>query len=74
MHQRPGQSITLKDVQAARVAYRRRLANEIREKTARAADYLPAVHRTTSPAPPMPKPAPASAPKRPRLRTYFEDD
>ncbi len=69
-----GQSITLKDVQAARVAYRRRLANEIREKTARVTDYLPAVHRTTSPAPPMPKPAPASAPKRPRLRTYFEDD
>lgn len=68
-----GQSITLKDVQAARVAYRRRLANEIREKTARVTDYLPAVHRTAPPASAVPKPAPPSAPKRPRLRTYFED-
>jgi putative transposase len=68
-----GQSITLKDVQAARVAYRRRLAGEIREKTARVADFLPAMHRTGPSAPPVPNPAPAPAPKRPRLRTYFED-
>jgi putative transposase len=69
-----GQSITLKDVQAARVAYRRRLANEIREKTARVADYLlPAMRRTELPAPPVPKPALEPAPKRQRLRTYFED-
>ena len=68
-----GQSITLKDVQAARVAYRRRLAGEIREKTARVADFLPAMHRTEPSAPPVPNPAPAPAPKRPRLRTYFED-
>ncbi len=68
-----GQSITLKHVQAARVAYRRRLANEIREKTARVADYLPAMQRTRLPALPVPKPALEPAPKRRRLRTYFED-
>jgi putative transposase len=68
-----GQNITLKDVQAARVAYRRRLANEIREKTARVVDYLPAMRRTELPTPPVPKPALEPAPKRQRLRTYFED-
>lgn len=71
-----GQSITLKDIQAARVAYRRRLRSQIKEKTARVADYLPAVLRSSSP-PPAPKPAKApasaSAPSRPKLRTYFED-
>jgi putative transposase len=62
-----GQSITLKDVQAARIAHRRHLRGEIREKKAQVADYLSAVALS----PPVPKPAPA--PKRPRLRTYFED-
>lgn len=68
-----GQSITLKDVQAARVAYRRRLAGKIRETTARVADFLPAMHLTGPSAPPAPDLAPAPAPKCPRLRTYFED-
>ena len=65
-----GQSITLKDVQAARVAYRRRLGNELKEKTARVADFLPAMPRAAPPSRPAPKPAH----KRPLLRTYFEDD
>ncbi len=72
-----GQSITLKDIQAARVAYRRRLRSEIKEKTTRVADYLPAVlHASASTWTPTPKPvpAPAHAPSRPKLRTYFEDD
>ena len=40
-----GLSITLKDVQAARIAYRRRLRSEIGERKARVADYLPAILR-----------------------------
>jgi putative transposase len=35
-------SVTLKDVQAARSAYRRRLRQEMREKRGRVADLLPA--------------------------------
>ena len=55
-----GQSVTLKDVQAARVAYRRRLRSEIRGKTARVADHLPS---PTRPAPPVPvKPSIVPAP------------
>lgn len=73
-----GQSVTLKDIQAARVAYRRRLRNEISERTARVADYLPAILRAPGSIPPQaPKPTatPASVPtpKKPRLRTYYED-
>ena len=63
-----GQSITLKDVQAARIAHRRRLRKKISEKRARVVDYLPAL--ASSPLVPKPEPAP----KRPRLRTYFEDE
>ena len=65
-----GQSITLKDVQAARVAYRRRLGSELKEKTARVVDFLPVVPLAAPPSRPAPKPAH----KRPLLRTYFEDD
>lgn len=60
-----GQSISLEDVQAARAAYRRQLRSEIRSKTVRVADYLPAVLRPSS-VPKVPR-------KRNRLRTYFED-
>lgn len=70
-----GRSITLKDVQAARNAYRRRLRNEIKEKTARVADYLPAVLRSGSssiPIEPERMPVPAPIAKRQRLRTYLE--
>lgn len=70
-----GRSITLKDVQTARVAHRRRLRGEITQKTARVADFLP------SPPGPAPTPTPASAnktsigpaPTRSRLRIYAED-
>lgn len=74
-----GNSIALKDIQAARVAYRRQLRCEIREKTAKVADYLPtlvlrAVPRATPAPPPKSKEPVTSAPKRRLLRTYHEDD
>lgn len=74
-----GNSITLKDIQAARVAHRRRLRGEIKDKTARVADYFPTlVLRAAPPAKPAPLPkdeiADTSAPKRRLLRTYREDD
>ena len=71
-----GQSITLKDVQAARSAHRRALRSEIREKRARVADYLPVTTRSTASRAPVPVSAlpSAPAPKRPALRTYYEDE
>ena len=73
-----GQSLTLKDIQAARAAYRRRLHREIKEKKARVADYLLAVLQTPeaistpAPKPKLPSES-AAAPNKPRLRTYYED-
>ncbi|WP_292682211.1 Mu transposase C-terminal domain-containing protein, partial [Novosphingobium sp.] len=74
-----GLSITLKDVQAARIAYRRRLRSEIGERKARVADYLPAILRplgSGSVRASTPKPTPATSPEvtrsKPRLRTYHE--
>ncbi len=72
-----GQSITLEDVQAARSARRRALRHEIREKRARVADYLAAATpHAAVPRPPLSASAsrPTVSPKRPPLRTYFEDE
>jgi putative transposase len=76
-----GLTITLKDVQAARLAYRRRLRNEIGERKARVADYLPAILRPPGSNPaqaPTPKPRPTKPPEpihsKPRLRTYYEGE
>ena len=76
-----GLSITLKDVQAARIAYRRRLRSEIGERKARVADYLPAILRplgSGSVRASTPKPTPATSPEvtrsKPRLRTYYEGE
>jgi putative transposase len=76
-----GLTITLKDVQAARLAYRRRLRSEIGERKARVADYLPAILRPPGSSPaqaPTPRPAPATPAEairsKPRLRTYYEDE
>lgn len=69
-----GSRITLKDVQAARLAQRRRLRGIIREKRACVRDLLPPapVPSAAVPAmPPAPRPMP---PRRPRLRTYAEDE
>lgn len=74
-------NITLKDVQSARIAYRRRLRNEIGERKARVADYLPMLLRPPSSAmthTPAQKPTPATSPAttriKPRLRTYYEGE
>ncbi|MCJ2126425.1 Mu transposase C-terminal domain-containing protein, partial [Methylobacterium sp. J-077] len=64
-----GSRITLKDVQAARAAHRRRLHGIIREKRACVRDLLPS--SPTLATPPAPRPIP---PRRPRLRTYAEDE
>jgi putative transposase len=66
-----GRSVTLKDVQAARSAYRRQLRSAIKEKRGRVADLLIAPPREAS-IPPAPKPE-ITPPKRPRLRIYAED-
>lgn len=72
------QNVTLKDIQAARVAHRRQLRNQIKDLRGSVADYLPALLRP--PGHPLPArleqatPTPL-APKsaKLRLRTYYED-
>jgi putative transposase len=64
-------SVTLKDVQAARSAHRRKVRQEIKEKWGRVADLLPTPPTQIS-APPKPRPE-TTLPVRPRLRTYVED-
>ncbi len=72
-----GDSITLKDIQAARVAHRRRLRSAIGERKARVADFFPALvlrpAQLAAPVPP-PSPEPMDKPKGRRLRTYSEGD
>lgn len=62
-----GKTISLKDIETARRAHRRRLRAGVRERIAVVADYLPHPH----PAPPHDQP-PTEEP-RSRLRTYMED-
>ncbi len=76
-----GQSITLKDVQSARIAHRRRLRSEIRERKARVTDHLPSIllaPRAGLAREPEPETAPAAKPaparSKPRLRTYYEGE
>jgi len=76
-----GKSLTLKDVQTARIAHLRRLRSEIKEKKALAAEYPPPIlimpretqieERQLVPAPPVKL---ASIPAKPRLRTYYEGE
>ncbi|MEA3533084.1 Mu transposase C-terminal domain-containing protein [Nocardia beijingensis] len=61
-----GDTIGLKDIQAARRAYRHRIRQQINERITVVTDYLPA------PAPPV-RPEPASPPPGPRLRAYSEE-
>ena len=58
----------LKDIQAARRAYRKRLRDQINERLITVTDYLP---DTSAPTPP-PEPPPTQ-PSRQRLRAYYED-
>jgi putative transposase len=59
-------TVTLKDIETARTAFRRSLRTQIRERVARVTDFLPAVK--TAP------PPPAALTKKPKLRTYFDSD
>lgn len=64
-----GEIVTLKDIQAARRAYRQSLRTTINERVARVSDFLPAPGKTQSedPKPPRAKP-------RTKLRLYQEED
>lgn len=64
------QSVSLKEIQAARNAYRRRLRNELKEKRERVADYLAVNEPISSPSKTL-----LEGPSRKRtiLRTYIED-
>ena len=62
-----GETFGIKDIQAARRAYRKRLRAQINERVATVADYLP----TAAPVQPTEQP-PAARPAR-RLRAYSED-
>ena len=62
-----GDTITLKDIQAARAARRRSLRDQLNERVAAVAEFLPSQ---------APRPEPSTtppSPPRPRLRTYLED-
>ena len=64
-------TLTLKEIQAARAARRRELRGQIKERIAVVARHLPDL----APAKPAPAPDPVDQPrKRPKLRTYLEDD
>jgi putative transposase len=66
-----GAAITLKDIQTARVAHRRALREQLQQRRAAVAEYLP-----THPAQPPPAaPSETARPTRPRpqLHTYLED-
>ena len=63
-----GQTVTLKDIQTARVAHRRALRAEINARVSRVTDYLP-VAQTAPPQPP-----PAAPTKKSKLRTYLDGD
>jgi putative transposase len=65
-----GRTVTLKDMQTARVRHRRSLRTAINERRARVADFLP------DQAPSHPPPEKAAATQRrsaPKLSTYCED-
>ena len=60
-------TVTLKDIETARKAFRHSLRSQIRERVGRVLDFLP----ESEPAPVEPPRGPA---KKSKLRTYFEDD
>jgi putative transposase len=62
-----GRTVTLKDIEAARTAYRRSLRTQIRERVARVTDFLPAAETA-------PPPHPVVRATKPRLRTYVDGD
>lgn len=75
-----GSSVTLKEIQAARVAHRRALRQTINEKRNYAAGVLAHSDPVIAPGAPAAKPEPTPRPRaetpqpaRPKLRTYAED-
>jgi putative transposase len=65
-----GRTVTLKDIQTARVRHRRALRTAIKERLARVADFLP----DQAPSNPPPETAAATQGRSaPKLYTYFED-
>jgi putative transposase len=64
-----GDTISLKDIQAARAAQRRAVRSHINDRIATVAAYLPELT-----APPAGRPADQPSRTRRRLRTYYEDD
>ena len=65
-----GQTLTFKDIQAARAAHRRSLRSQINERITRVADFLPDhAGGTTPPAAAAPQPRRSGT----KLRTYLED-
>ncbi len=72
-----GQVISLKDIQAARVVYRKQLRAELKQKKARVSDYLPGILNVRADF--SPEKSTESKPnlkpkKKLQLRTYFEED
>jgi putative transposase len=66
-----GESISLKEIQAARRCHRRSLRSSINERIARVADFLPAAVQA---APQAAKPEPPRPRSKIKLRVYAEDD
>ncbi len=62
-----GRTVTLKDIETARAAYRRSLRAQIRERVARVTDFLPTAESAHAPRPNAPV-------KKSKLRTYLEGD
>jgi len=58
-------TVTLKDIETARTAYRGSLRAQIRERVARVTDFLPVAE---------PAPAPNEPARKSKLRTYLEGD
>jgi putative transposase len=65
-----GETVSLKDIAAARRAHRRALRAGINERIARVVDFLPA---HADPAPRADKPERVASRARPKLRIYEED-
>lgn len=71
------QTVTLKDIQTARVAHRRALRAQLDRRHAAVRDYLPSVGHTaagtTPPVDPPARPVETTGPRKPQLFTYQED-
>jgi putative transposase len=68
------QTVTLKDIQAARVAHRRALRAQLDRRHAAVREYLPLHgHTAAGTTPPVDPPTRPGGPSKPQLFTYQED-